>query len=166
VRDLLRWASRGPDTWQLVAKEGFELLGERLRSQEERSIVERTISTRCKSSIELDYEIPPGDVEIVWTSGMRRTVGLLLKSIENKEPVLLVGETGTGKTTAVQVVAQLLGKQLRILNCHQHTETSDFVGAMRPSRSDDGKLFEWFDGILVEAMKAGDLCLMDEISLA
>jgi midasin len=32
------------------------------------------------------------------------------------EPLLLVGETGTGKTTAVQEVANLLGKKLHVLN--------------------------------------------------
>jgi midasin len=33
VRDLLRWAMRGPDDWKSVAQEGFSLLGERLRNE-------------------------------------------------------------------------------------------------------------------------------------
>ena len=68
------------------------------------------IQTEYQFQIE-DYD---GDLEIVWTSGMVRTVNLLLRCIEKKEPVLLVGETGTGKTTAVQVVKYLTNRELRI----------------------------------------------------
>jgi midasin len=32
------------------------------------------------------------------------------------EPVLLVGETGTGKTTAVQEIARVSGKRLHVFN--------------------------------------------------
>jgi midasin len=150
-----------------------------------------------------------------------------------QEPVLLVGETGNGKTTVCQLYSMLLAQQLHILNCHQHTETSDFLGGLRPVRSKhkikaelvdrvnacskwhksiaqvtvdqdveeimqivqdlpnqvnhkikrDAKflsemkemqemyrhiksLFIWYDGPLVQAMKNGDLFLIDEISLA
>jgi len=38
------------------------------------------------------------------------------QGIRLNEAMLLVGETGTGKTTAVQEVAQLLGKKLHVLN--------------------------------------------------
>ena len=50
------------------------------------------------------------------------------------EPVLLVGETGTGKTTVCQMAALMRGQRLHILNCNQHTETSDFLGGFRPAR--------------------------------
>ena len=50
------------------------------------------------------------------------------------EPVLLVGETGTGKTTVCQMAAHMRGQRLHILNCNQHTETSDFLGGFRPAR--------------------------------
>jgi midasin (ATPase involved in ribosome maturation) len=50
------------------------------------------------------------------------------------EPVLLVGETGTGKTTVCQMAALMRGQRLHILNCNQHTETSDFLGGFRPTR--------------------------------
>jgi midasin len=48
--------------------------------------------------------------------------------------VLLVGETGTGKTTVCQLLALLRAQHLHILNCNQHTETSDFLGGFRPAR--------------------------------
>lgn len=159
------------------------------------------------------------------------------KCLRSQEPVLLVGETGCGKTTLCQVFAALNRQQLFSINCHQNTETSDFIGCMRTRKnlqqtqdeldqklqellqspllaglSQEQKLhiqkhkntkkqadalikilkplckeqpelresfktlkqlraelnmvFEWHDGILVEAMQAGGLLLIDEISLA
>ena len=48
------------------------------------------------------------------------------------EPLLLVGETGTGKTTAVQEVANLLGKKLHVLNMNQNTDSADLLGGFKP----------------------------------
>lgn len=59
---------------------------------------------------------------------MWRLYFLVKRCYELREPVLLVGETGGGKTTVCQVLSSLLGSNLRILNCHQYTETSDFIG--------------------------------------
>jgi midasin len=55
--------------------------------------------------------------------------------LENNEPALLIGETGIGKTTACQMLAARREQKLHILNCNQHTETSDFLGGYRPNRS-------------------------------
>ena len=48
------------------------------------------------------------------------------------EPLLLVGETGTGKTTAVQEVANLLGKKLHVLNMNQNTDSAALLGGFKP----------------------------------
>ena len=37
-------------------------------------------------------------------------------SLQMQESVLLVGETGTGKTTSVQELAKLQGKKLHVFN--------------------------------------------------
>ena len=59
---------------------------------------------------------------------MRRLYFLVERCYRLREPVLLVGETGGGKTTVCQLLSLALGSKLHILNCHQYTETSDFVG--------------------------------------
>ena len=59
--------------------------------------------------------------------------------MEHDEPILLVGETGTGKTTVCQLFAEAVGQTLHMINCHQHTETSDFIGGLRPAR---GRAFQ------------------------
>jgi midasin (ATPase involved in ribosome maturation) len=53
------------------------------------------------------------------------------RCVDHCEPVLLVGETGVGKTTVCQLLALMRGQRLHVLNCNQHTETADFLGGFR-----------------------------------
>jgi midasin len=62
-------------------------------------------------------------------------MALIGSCLHHSEAVLLVGETGSGKTSVCQAFARTLGKELIILNCHQHTETSDILGGYRPIRA-------------------------------
>lgn len=129
-------------------------------------------------------------MNIVWTFNMRKLTVLVAKAIEFKEPVLLVGETGGGKTTVCQLLAENNDQSLFTVNCHMHTESSDFIGGLRPVRDHSvsrllfytaflcesstiffqdenlNKLFEWVDGPLIMAMTKGGMFLADEISLA
>ena len=68
------------------------------------------------------------------TKSAKRLLRLVARCLRFEEPVLLVGETGTGKTTVCQAFAAALGRKLHIVNCHQNTETSDLVGGFRPVR--------------------------------
>lgn len=74
------------------------------------------------------------ETDIVWTRSMRRLFVLIALAFRNNEPVLLVGETGCGKTTVCQKIADALSRPLRTLNAHQNTETADIIGAQRPIR--------------------------------
>ncbi|DBA04889.1 TPA: hypothetical protein N0F65_006891 [Lagenidium giganteum] len=200
TRDLLRWAERRPMTKQALAEEGYCLLAERLRKDEEKEIVKEVLEKKCNVTIDLHALYYTGEVrestllnengevehEVAWgtneqfkrvqqmveeaaelaargeklegnaaglekisiTKSLRRLFSLVGRCLQNEEPVLLVGETGCGKTTVCQLYSLLFNQPLHILNCHQHTETSDFLGCLRPVR---GK--EKIAGDLLQALQ-------------
>ena len=239
LRDLFRWAGRDAVGYQELAENGYMLLAERARREDDKAVVKSVIESIMKVHIDettlysfdrfrgditgfLGFDVPSSS-NIVWTKAMQRLMVLVGRALLFKEPVLLVGETGSGKTSICQVYADAVNKQLLALNCHQNTETADLIGGLRPIRNkaaaeteafseasslllqcgisgvpnnaaslltaldhlvksqlvgpnkaEDVKrrlqringIFEWHDGPLVEAMKNGDVLLLDEISLA
>ncbi|RKO94177.1 P-loop containing nucleoside triphosphate hydrolase protein [Blyttiomyces helicus] len=253
LRDLFRWAGRGADGYQRLAEDGFMLLAERIRREDDRATVKAALEKEMKVMIdegamyEREFLLLLDDVAladealaaamqgVVWTRAMKRLFVLVAACVTHAEPALLVGDTGCGKTTVCQVLAARLTRTLRIVNAHQHSETADFLGSQRPARGRDTaemelraavaaflglgheemeameldalldaaeaqastsssadamdvdgstapsatdfahiralrlrarRLFEWRDGPLVQAMREGDLFLLDEISLA
>ncbi|KAJ4319168.1 AAA ATPase midasin [Neodidymelliopsis sp. IMI 364377] len=152
LRDLFRWAQRKADTIQDLANNGYMLLAERVRKEEERIAVKKimeSVMSKAGPKVIIDDEqmfsqdnikqITSGsvtiDAGIVWTRAMRRLFVLVYHAIQNNEPVLLIGETGCGKTTVCQMLADAFNRQLHILNAHQNTETGDLIGAQRPIRN-------------------------------
>ncbi|TCD70746.1 hypothetical protein EIP91_001775 [Steccherinum ochraceum] len=242
LRDLFRWAGRDAIDYQELAENGFMLLAERARKPDDKAVAKEVIESVMKVKIDEArlYELHnvsrdslaflgcpvPESSNLVWTSAMQRLFILVARALKFHEPVLLVGETGSGKTSVCQLYAQVLGRKLHALNCHQNTETADLIGGLRPLRnraamesdiaSDaqsvleefgiqehvtdtqalasivdslmkssgrDGALysklqvirsrlrgfstmFQWYDGPLVNAMRNGEIFLLDEISLA
>ncbi|XP_060061378.1 midasin [Erinaceus europaeus] len=202
LRDLFRWAERYKmaeqtekeyDWLQHLANDGFMLLAGRVRKQDEVDVIQDVLEKHFKRKLcpqslfskenvlkllsKLSTQISTLDSKfshIVWTQGMRRLAMLVGRALEFGEPVLLVGDTGCGKTTICQVFAALANQKLYSVNCHLHMETSDFLGGLRPVRQkpkdkeeiDTSRLFEWHDGPLVLAMKEDGFFLLDEISLA
>ncbi|VEL16445.1 unnamed protein product [Protopolystoma xenopodis] len=51
-------------------------------------------------------------------------------AIQHQEAILLVGETGTGKTSAVQHLAELVGRRLIVINLSQQSDATDLLGGL------------------------------------
>lgn len=246
LRDLFRWAGREAIGYQHLAENGYMLLAERARKDEDKEVVKEVIEKVMKVSIDeralytisadpssaygrLGLPLPfRSDSPVTWTRAMQRLLTLVVVAARYDEPVLLVGETGCGKTSVCEVLAQVLGKNLLSVNCYQNMETADLLGSQRPVRNRmerlhtvakrlngistilgqpldtpvdvnadwchaqldrllkldpngataaqlqllqaelrvSGAMFEWHDGPLVNAMRSGDILLLDEVSLA
>ncbi|KAK2883458.1 hypothetical protein Q8A67_017095 [Cirrhinus molitorella] len=202
LRDLFRWAERyrldeqndtSRDWLQHLADDGYMLLAGRVRKPEEALTIQNILEKHFKRTVNPDAlfceaqvtsqfspfvdsiaGVPEEFGHVVWTQGMRRLAVLVGRALRFGESVLLVGDTGCGKTTICQLFAALASQKFFSVNCHLHMETSDFLGGLRPVRhtgtqqadAEDGRLFEWHDGPLVLAMKQDGVFLMDEISLA
>ncbi|XP_076030788.1 midasin isoform X2 [Oratosquilla oratoria] len=199
LRDLFRWAERyrlaGEQTekfydWdQHLADEGYIVMAGRVRMEEEAEMIKQVLAKRLKRKVNKEnlFSLGPntssttkalleqmssitGFENVVWTQDMRRLYILVSRALRFKEPVLLVGETGCGKTTVCQMLAAQEQQTLYTVNCHMHTEGTDLLGGLRPVRTrrneKDDRLFEWVDGPLILSMRSGGMFLADEISLA
>ena len=67
------------------------------------------------------------------TGHAMRILERVASAVQCVEPVLLVGETGTGKTALVQQLARLVGVPLTVVNLSNQSESSDFLGGFRPA---------------------------------
>ncbi len=214
LRDVFRWGNRQAPDVQTLAEDGFMLLGERVRSSEDKAVVKEVIEAMLGVQLRQDmYNLIdqrpeglrdrlgctlPSEQYFVWTASAQRLFTLVARALRFHEPILLVGEPGSGKTTMCELYSRAAGRDLVTVNCHQNTETADFLGSQRPRRPGgqmqvhedeysrleiegaesnggvDGAvektrslaLFQWQDGPLVQAMRNGDIFLLDELSLA
>lgn len=81
-------------------------------------------------------------------------------AINAKLPVLLIGETGTGKTSVIRYLASKTNNSFRRVNHNGGTSVEDLIG--RTLVNEKGTY--WLDGVLTEAMRKGYWYLADEIN--
>lgn len=67
-----------------------------------------------------------------WTRNASVLLERLAACVRQLEPVLLVGETGTGKTSSVQYLSHLLGHRLLVINLNQQSDSADLLGGYKP----------------------------------
>ncbi|XP_071685110.1 midasin isoform X2 [Lolium perenne] len=193
ARDLFRWANRyrafEGKSYEDLAKDGYLLLAERLRDDNEKVVVQEALERQLRVKLNIPdlynsegiygYNLSRHAIgqrvqesfgNITWTKSMWRLYFLIERCYRSREPVLLVGETGGGKTTVCQVLSAVLGVKLHILNCHQYTETSDFIGGFCPIR-DRSRIALEFKHLISRMMEmkifihiAGDVTFPSDIS--
>jgi midasin len=66
------------------------------------------------------------------TRHSRLNIEVIFRSIHAAVPILLVGETGNGKTTLVQYLAAQLGRTFHVHNFNQQSESTDLLGGYKP----------------------------------
>ena len=152
IRDLLKWGSREVVELDKMAMNGYCLLAERLRYESEKDqvrkiLVEKTIKDGTSFDPEVFYQqyfqnsvhrlnISSSVLNSVfWSESFVRIYSLVMMGLDQSEPILLIGETGSGKTTISELLATIFGTKLYTVNCHQYTESSDFLGGLRPVRN-------------------------------
>lgn len=81
---------------------------------------------------------------------------LLMAILKSGVNTALVGPAGSGKTTAAERAADALGIPFTTVSCNPASLKGDVIGRQDPMSE------KFFDGPLVQAMKTGGLCLLDE----
>lgn len=101
--------------------------------------------------------VPPEQVYVLPAQGYLEK---LAYGVANNLPVLLIGETGVGKTLAVRYLAWKTNNGLRRVNLNGATTVDEFLGKLLINEQGT----YWVNGVLVQAMLAGDWILLDEIN--
>lgn len=91
------------------------------------SILKRSHHRGSKSSSQTLRERP-----FAMTTHALQVLESIAVAVTMAEPCLLVGETGTGKTTMIQHLADLLGYRLTVVNLSQQSEAGDLLGGYKP----------------------------------
>lgn len=92
--------------------------------------------------------------------GCERFIEAMALAVAQRKPVLLKGETGTGKTTLVHELAYRTNNAVRQINLNGNTTVDEIVG--RTMLDANGTRFH--DGIMISAMKRGHWLLLDELN--
>ena len=88
--------------------------------------------------------------------------GLFHAAYARRQPVLLKGPTGCGKTRFVEAMAWRLGLPLVTVACHDDLTAGDLTGRWLL----DAHGTRWQDGPLTIAARGGALCYLDEVAEA
>lgn len=101
-------------------------------------------------------------VNDVLSSFNKDVINSLRACIDSNQCSLLIGETGTGKTTLINELAKEKKRELIRVSLNGATSTDDILGKFLAK---DGSTY-WQDGVLVSAMKNGHWIVFDEINAA
>lgn len=106
--------------------------------------------TKKKSGINKDYFVS------------KSNLALLEACVETNNPALLIGETGTGKTTLIREVAKEYEKTLIRISVNGSMGVEEILGKWLVEKGTT----KWQDGILTMALRQGHWVVMDEINAA
>lgn len=114
------------------------------------------------------YDLPINPIGGKYVPGESKIIGNLheleyiAQGVKNNHAVLLIGETGTGKTSFIRHLANLTNNNFMRLNLNGGTTTDELVGHYVVDGKESG--MRWVDGKLTEAMRHGGWLLLDELN--
>lgn len=111
--------------------------------------------------------IPPWDEDFEINGMVEEQLGQLALGLELAENTMIIGPTGAGKTSLVDVIAALTNQPVTRINFHGEMRPSDLVGDIELIETEGGNaITRWADGPLTRGLRRGHIILIDEIDAA
>ncbi len=90
----------------------------------------------------------------------------ILTAITLKQPILLKGPTGSGKTRLAETISAFFQQPMQSVNCSVDLDAEALLGFKTIILKDSSSLIDFVDGPVIEAMKKGHILYIDEINMA
>ncbi len=104
----------------------------------------------------------PATTSAPYYRAIANEVDLFEKTFELRQPLLLKGPTGCGKSRFVEHMAHLLDRPLVTVACHDETSAADLLGRFLIQGGDT----VWQDGPVTRAVRTGAVLYLDEFAEA
>lgn len=109
--------------------------------------------------IQMNEHVPAIDARFAFDQEIGKAI---LSSLLDNDRILLVGPTGSGKSSLIGQIAARLDWPLRRINLHGETGVSDFLGQ---HKAKSGEVYFQY-GILPTAMREGQILVLEEVDAA
>jgi MoxR-like ATPase len=92
----------------------------------------------------------------------KNDVDIVADAMVAHQNVLLLGPRGTGKSSLAAEAAKKLKRGYCYIPCHTGATPEALIGQWIPNPKGGG--YVWMDGVLTRAVRAGKVCLLDEVN--
>ena len=150
--------------------------GEKIRHEWLRQEVFEIISSEFQSPKELFleglcFERSTPDRPFLVSERVVAIWRLLMRSLQVRQPILLVGESMSGKDATLEAFGLLLGKPIHQVDITPETEAASLIGQLFPAASGGSghqtkKQIEWEDGPVTKSFLNGEWVLLDNLEQA
>lgn len=100
-------------------------------------------------------DLPDGYVKPSWFD-------TIVEYLNDYPAIMVVGPTGNGKTTTVQVALEALGMPYKLYPCKSEDTAIKFVGGNILQGENGATVEKWRDGVVQECFKTGMALVLDE----
>ena len=100
------------------------------------------------------------------TRTLLNQIARIFAATSSRNPLLLEGPPGIGKTHVVNQVCSLLNRECERINMSANTSLDQLIGCVIPRIINGVRVFQWQEGRLLSAIAAKRWILLDELNLA
>lgn len=149
-------------------KLGYNLYASRLRHQSARDSITKVFVDVFKlKPTDCTITDIKGEKPYVLTPNVLRVWKQMAWALHAKQPLLITGDEGCGKSDCVLAIASVLGVSIHQSCLTPETEPASLVGQLAPSDSNEaGGRIVWHDGVVTTAFLRGEWALLDNLSQA